>query len=87
MLVFVLIGLSLILLGVVGLQFTYMFYIERMNAERRKHMQTLERRANHLNQKLEEAQKQIADQDRLIKAAYPAMTNTEEIWAEVIDEG
>lgn len=86
MLVFVLIGLSLVLLGVVGLQFTYMFYVERMNAERRKHMQTLEHRAEQLTERLEAAQIQLAEQNEMLKAAFPESGKAEEIWADVIEE-
>lgn len=86
MLVFVLIGLSLVLLGVVGLQFTYMFYVERMYTERRKHMRTLERKAEELTGKLETAQQRLLEQDELLKTAYPELRNTEEAWADVIED-
>ena len=86
MLVFVLIGLSLVLLGVVGLQFTYMFYVERMYTERRKHMRTLERKAEELTGKLETAQQRLLEQDELLKNAYPELRNTEEAWADVIED-
>lgn len=83
---FVLIGLSLVLLGVVGLQFTYMFYVERMYTERRKHMRTLERKAEELTGKLETAQQRLLEQDELLKTAYRDLRNTEEAWADVIEE-
>lgn len=83
---FVLIGLSLVLLGVVGLQFTYMFYVERMYTERRKHMRTLERKAEELTGKLETAQQRLLEQDELLKTAYPELRNTEEAWADVIED-
>ncbi len=85
MLVFVLIGLSLVLLGIVGLQFMYMFYVERMYKERRKHIQTLEDKAEKLSSKLEAAQKQIVEKDALIKDSAE-MRKDNEVWAEVIDE-
>lgn len=86
MLVFVLIGLSLVLLGVVGLQFTYMFYVERMYTERRKHMRTLERKTEELTGKLETARQRLMEQDELLKTAYPELRNTEEAWADVIED-
>lgn len=86
MLVFVLLGLSLVLLGVVGLQFMYMFYADRMHAERRKHIHTLERKNEVLSQQLDAAQIQLAEQDELLKAAYPELQKDDESWAEVIDE-
>ena len=85
MLVFVLIGLSLVLLGIVGLQFTYMFYVERMYTERRKHMQTLEHKAEQLTSQLETARKQLAEQDALLKS-YPELRRENEAWADVIEE-
>lgn len=85
MLMFVLIGLSLVLLGVVGLQFTYMFYVERMYNERRKHMHALENKAKSLARQLKAAQKQLAEQDELLRA-YPGLRKDDEVWAEVIDE-
>lgn len=85
MLVFGLIGLSLVLVGVVGLQFTYVFYIERLYRERRKHMQTLERKTEQLANQLEAAQKQLLEQNELLKA-YPELLKKDEAWADVIEE-
>lgn len=85
MLVFGLIGLSLVLVGIVGLQFTYMFYIERMYRERRKHMKALERKTEQLTRQLDIAQKQIAEQNNLLKA-YPEFLKEDEAWADVIEE-
>jgi len=86
MLMFVLIGLSLVLLGIVGLQFTYMFYVERMYTERRKYMQILERKSEQLTQQLEAARQQLTEQNELLKTAYPEMGTPEELWADVIEE-
>ncbi|MBK8466592.1 MAG: hypothetical protein IPL32_12240 [Chloracidobacterium sp.] len=86
MLVFVLIGLSLVLVGVVGLQFTYMYYVERMYSERRKHMQALERRAEDLKTELETARKHLFEQNELLKTAYSETRKPEEVWADVIEE-
>ena len=85
MLVFGLIGLSLVLVGVVGLQFMYMFYVERMYRERRKHIKALERKTEQLTKQLEIAQKQIAEQKNLLKA-YPEFLKEDEAWADVIEE-
>jgi len=83
MLLFALIGLCLVLLGVVGLQFTYMFYVDRMYNERRKHMHDLELKSEKLSHKLHEAHQLIAVQNEKLKAAG---LNEEEAWADVIDE-
>jgi len=85
MLMFVLIGLSLVLVGIVGLQFTYMFYVERMYRERRKHMKALERKTEQLTEQLNAAQKQLAEQNELLKS-YPGLRKDEEVWADVIEE-
>jgi len=86
MLVFVLIGLSLVLVGIVGLQFTYMFYVERMYRERQKHSQELERKADKLSEQLETANKKLAEQDKLLKSVYVENRTAEDLWADVIEE-
>jgi hypothetical protein len=83
MLLFALIGLCLILLGIVGLQFTYMFYVDRMYNERRKHMHDLEHRSGKLAEQLEDAHRRIAEQSELLKNAR---LNEEEAWADLIDD-
>ena len=82
MLVFALIGLCLVLLGIVGLQFTYMFYVDRMYNERRRYLQQLEHKAEKLTEQLEAAQKQLAEQDEVLRA----VNLKEEAWADLIDE-
>ena len=83
---FALIGLSLVLLGIVGLQFSYLFYLDRVFRERKKYLQELEQRSGQLANQLEEASKLIAEQREFIETAYPEMRKKEEVWAEVIDE-
>jgi len=83
MLIFALIGLCLVLLGVVGLQFTYMFYVERMYNERRKHMSTLEHRSEKLAAQLDDAHRHIAEQSEKLRSLG---VSEEEAWADVIDE-
>ncbi len=84
MLAFILIGLSLVLIGIVGLQFTYLFYLDRMYRERKKYLQSLEHKSEHLAEQLEAAKKQIAEQKELLEAANLRKRN--EVWADVIDE-
>ncbi len=84
MLSFVLVGLSLVLLGIVGLQFMYLFYLDRVYRERKKYLHGLEHRSDHLAEQLAAANKQIAEQNEMLEAAYPK--SIEEVWAEVIDE-
>lgn len=82
MLYYFLIGLSFVLLGIVGLQFTYMFYLDRMHIERKKYLQDLEHRHADLERKLSQAETRIAE----IEATYPELKREDESWAEVIDE-
>ena len=53
MLMLVLIGLSLVLTGVAGLQFTYLFHADKMTRERRKHLKALEQKCVQLTRRLE----------------------------------
>ena len=86
MLVFVLIGLSLVLAGLAGLQFMYLFYADRLNRERRQHLQDLERKCAQLLKRLEAAETRIREQDELLESAYPGIRKGDEMWAEVIEE-
>ena len=81
-----LIGISLVLLGVAGLQFSYMFYIDRVYRERRKYMQALEQKCSGLSAKLEEAEHRIAEQDRLL-TSFQEQYKDDEVWADVIGDG
>ena len=86
MLLFALIGLSFVLIGIVGLQFSYMFYLDRLHIERKKHIHKLERKCNQLSEHLGQAESRLAEQDRLLETAYPGLRKDDEIWAEVIED-
>ncbi len=86
MLFYALIGISFVLLGVAGLQFTYMFYLDRLHTERKKYVRELEARIAGLKSQLADADKRISEQDELLEAAYPGMRKNDEVWAEVIEE-
>jgi hypothetical protein len=86
MLLYGLIGLSLVLVGIVGLQFTYMFYLERLHVERKKYLSQLEKKCIGLTEKLDAADRRIAEQRELIEQVYPEMAATDEVWAEVIED-
>ena len=79
MLMFLLIGLSLILTGIVGLQFTYLFYVDRIYRERRKYLHALEKKCARLTERLEAAEKQIAE-------LHPELGKEDEAWADVIED-
>ncbi len=86
MLMYALIGLSLVLVGIVGLQFTYLFYVDRVYRERRKYMQDLEKRYRRLSERLDAAERRVAEQDHLLDTIYPEFGRSDESWAEVIEE-
>ncbi len=86
MLVYALIGLVLVLTGVAGLQFSYLFYHDRMDILRRKHLRQLERRVEFLTEQLRAADEQIAEQERVIEMFAPMPATDGDHWADVIDE-
>jgi len=86
MLLYGLIGLSLVLVGIVGLQFTYMFYLERLHVERKKYLNELEKKCMRLTEKLDAAERHVAEQRELIEQAYPELVGNDEVWAEVIED-
>lgn len=84
---YVLIGLSLSLAGVAGLQFLYMIYLERMDREQKKRIRELEQHCKYLSNRVHEAEIQIADQNDMIESFFDDFTDEEdEIWADVIEE-
>ena len=86
MLVVALIGLSFVLIGIVGLQFSYMFYLDRLHIERKKHLNELERKCDQLSERLEQAELRLAEQDRLLETAYPDLRKDDEVWADVLED-
>ena len=82
---YVLIGLSLSLAGVAGLQFFYMIYLERVNREQKKRVYELERHSRRLSKRLGEAEQQINQQNEILETMFDE-TAEEEIWADVIED-
>jgi uncharacterized membrane protein len=85
MMLYVLIGLSLSLACVAGLQFFYMLYLERISNERKKRIFELERHSKHLATRLSEAEQQIADQNEVLENMFEEYEE-EEVWADVIED-
>lgn len=83
MLSYFLIGLSLVLLGIVGFQFSYMFYLDRVYLERRRHIHTLEKERASLTKHLQTAETRVAELEQLL--GIPAEKQSE-VWADVLDE-
>ena len=85
MLLYVLIGLCLSLAGVAGLQLMYMFYVDRIDKERKKRVDQLEIECRLLAARLAEAEKDLNAKNDLLAIAYPDLED-EEAWADVIDD-
>jgi len=83
---YVLIGLSLSLAGVAGLQFFYLIYLERIDREQKKRIQELERHSKHLSKRLSQAEQQIAEQDEILESVFDEFEDDEEVWADVIED-
>ncbi|MEP6945289.1 MAG: hypothetical protein ABJA02_05180 [Acidobacteriota bacterium] len=84
--IYALIVLLLVLLGVAGLQFTYMFYVDWLNRERNKYLRDLERNARDLRTKLEAAQAKIAEQQALLEQYVPEYLVDDDAWSDIIEE-
>jgi 16S rRNA C1402 (ribose-2'-O) methylase RsmI len=82
---YVLIGLSLSLACVAGLQFFYLLYLERISGERKKRISELERHSKHLARRLSEAEQRVAEQNEVLETMYEEFEE-EEIWADVIED-
>ena len=85
MLLYVLICLCLALTGVAGLQMMYMFYLENVDRQRKKHLTELEHECRELRHDLIVAEKQIADQKVHLEVVVGEVEE-EEAWADVIEE-
>lgn len=85
MMSYILIGLSLSLAGVAGLQFFYLIYLERINNEQKKRICELERHSRYVAKRLNEAEKQIDDQKEILKSVFDE-SEEEIVWADVIED-
>jgi len=84
MMLYVLIGLSLSLAGVAGLQFFYLIYLERINNEQKKRIYELERRSKYVSKRLDEAEQQIVQQKEILETVFDEYE--EVVWADVIED-
>ena len=83
---YVLIGLSLSLAGVAGLQFFYMAYLERLDREHKKRIRELERHTKYLSSKLHDAETRIVEQNNLLENFFDEFEDEDEVWADVIED-
>jgi len=72
------------LTGIAGLQLAYMFYLDRLDKDRKRRLRHLERRAKSLELRLGEAYSKLEAQDAMLEAAYGPQDD--EVWADVIDD-
>lgn len=86
MLYYVLIGLCFSLLGVAGLQLMYLFYLDRMDLERKKRIVELEERCKELTRRLQTASNTILEQEERIENLEVFQHRNEEAWADVLEE-
>lgn len=87
MMSFILIGVSLTLASFAGLQFFYLFYLERVSNEHKKRIRELEHHCKYLSKRLNEAESQLVEQNELLETFYDEFEDEdEEVWADVIDE-
>lgn len=70
-------------MGVAGLQFTYLFYVDRLDRERKKRVHELEHECKQLSVRLKEAERRVEEQEAFIETLSPG---SEEAWADVIDD-
>jgi hypothetical protein len=85
MLMYALICLSLALVGIAGLQFTYLFYLDRVDKERKKLIHDLEVECRRLSERLLRAETTIVEQKRLLEMTKIELEDGE-VWADVIED-
>jgi hypothetical protein len=86
--IYILICLSLSLAGISGLQFFYMMYLEQIGKDKQKRIRELEIHSKNLTVRLQKAELQIAEQNDLLDSVYEQLDEeSEEVWADVIEEG
>jgi len=87
MMLYVLIGLSLSLTGVAGLQFFYLIYLERIDREQKKRIHELERHCKFLSSRITDAEAKISEQSNLLESIFDEFgEEEEEVWADVIED-
>jgi hypothetical protein len=85
MLIYILITLCLALTGIAGFQLTYMFYLDKLDKERKRRIHDLELRCKSLSARLNDAEERIEQQNQMLDALYTEMDDAEH-WADVIDD-
>lgn len=86
MILYILIGLCFSLLGAAGVQFVYLFYLGRLDVERKKRVAELEQTRKELLALLAEARTVIASQEQTIHDLETFRGRGEEAWADIIED-
>lgn len=85
MLVYFLIGLSLALAGVVGMQLAFGIYRDRLNNERKNRLSQVEKKCRILVRRLNQADRRIAELELHLSDRMESI-ESEDNWADVIDD-
>jgi uncharacterized protein YlxW (UPF0749 family) len=85
-LTYVLITLCLSLTGIAGFQMAYMFYLDKIDRERKKRIRDLETKCRTLETRLEAAQQRIAEQEKRIKEITDSATDDQDVWVDVLED-
>jgi hypothetical protein len=85
---YVLIGISLSLLGVAGLQFLYLTWLEQVNRSNKKRITELEHRCMYLNDRLFESELDVKHHATILAENNITLDQeeTDEVWADVISD-
>jgi len=86
MFTYILLGLLFVLAGVIGLQLTFIFYLERLYRMRVDHTRLLERDAKHLRHKIELLEENLAEKDALLEMHGIEIEKNDEAWADILDD-
>ena len=85
---YVLIGIALSLLGVAGLQFMYLSWLEQVNRSNKKRITELEHRCMYLNDRLFQSELDVKNHADILAENNLTINDeeTDEVWADVISD-
>jgi 16S rRNA C1402 (ribose-2'-O) methylase RsmI len=93
MAIYFLMGVTIVLAGVAGLQLFYLGYLERLGKEQKRRITELEKHSAHLSRRLADAEDNLAHQAEMIQSMeyyedddIVVVPEDEEIWADVIED-
>jgi Tfp pilus assembly protein PilN len=92
MAIYFLMGVTIVLAGVAGLQLFYLGYLERVGKEQKRRITELEKHSSRLSRRLNEAEDALIQQAEMIQAMEyyededVVVLEEEEVWADVIED-